>query len=369
MSESLRDTVANAFDSVVETPATVDNTADTVVNDSAQVDKPDRARDEQGRFTAKDSAPAPKNKGETSSSPSAPPAITAPVAEPAKPRYQRPSTWRKETWGVWDKLNANQPLSPEELDLFAQEAIKRDADFANGVSTYKREWESAKPLIDAMSPFLPLLQQYGIQPGQWIQNLGNAHRLLALGSPQEKAARFVQLAQEYGVPLEQLFQVGQDGRLYINQQFQAQAQAQQPQGMRPEQIQALIDERLTQRWADDELSRFAAQKEQHPHYEEVKQTMLGLLQAGLADDLQGAYEAALRHPRHSALYEAMQQQQRQADEQAKAEAARKAAEAARKKLASPRTATPTSASGAASEKKGLRDQIAANVDAVMGGRV
>lgn len=371
MAESLRETVEQAFDSVIETPA-VDTTTQAVSAPAQDTSTAaERARDEKGRFAPTESAAPVKNKQEQPpTSSGAAPALTMPAAaDPAKPRYQRPSTWRKETWGVWDKLNTNQPLSPEEQDLFVQEAIKRDSDFANGISTYKREWETAKPLIDAMAPFLPLLQQHNIQPGQWIQNLGNAHRMLAMGSPQEKAGRFVQLAREYGVPLEQLFMVGQDGRLQINQQFQAQAQqAPQPQGVRPEDVQALIDQRLTQRWADEQLSQFAAQKEKYPHYDEVKQTMLGLLQAGLADDLSGAYEAALRHPRHAAVYEAQQQQLRQQDEQAKAEAARKQAELARKKATSVRSSTPTSAGGA-DGKKGLRSTIENAFDEHVGGRV
>jgi hypothetical protein len=379
MAESLRDTIAAAVENA-ETGG-VDNAvipAETVAQDSAATipaapTAAERARDDAGRFTEKPKEPAASAsaKATTAKAP-LPPAQAAPplAAEPAKPRYQRPSTWRKETWGVWDKLNAGQQLTPEEIHLMAEEAIKRDSDFASGVSTYKREWDNAKPVLEAMAPFMPLLQQHKIEPGTWIGNLGRAHQMLALGTPEQKASMFVRLAGEYGVPIESLFVQGQDGKLYLNQQLQQQpTQQQQPQGLRPEDVQKLVDERLTAQTTTANIQAFAADKEKHPHFEVVRDTMAALLQAGLADGLEDAYEAALRHPRHAQLYESIQQQNRQAEEARAAEDRRKATEAARRKAVSPRSATPTSVATAGDGKKGLRSTIESAVDSVVGGRV
>lgn len=375
MPEALRDTVENAFDAVInktETPAAETPAVEVSAEQKAEAPAGDRPRDpETGKFVekkeqakAKEAAPQ-KPQQQTGTPP-------PPVVASSKPKYQRPTTWRKETWGVWDKLNAGQQLSPEEVHLMAEEAIRRDSDFARGVSTYRQEWENAKPLIEAMAPFMPLLQQHNIQPTQWISSLGNAHRILALGSPQEKAARFAQLAQEYGVPLEQLYMLGQDGRLYVNPAFQnvpMQQHQQQQQALRPEDIDARIEQRLIDRQSEEAITSMAGNREKYPHFEEVRETMAGLLQAGLADGLEDAYDAALRHPRHAQLFTAMQEQQRQADEQAKAEERRKAAEGARRKAASPRTGTPTSVASAGDGKKGLRSTIEEAFDSTVGGRV
>ena len=96
--------------------------------------------------------------------------------------------------------------------------------------------------------------------------------------------------------------------------------------------------------------------------------MAGLLQAGLADDLPSAYEAALRHPRHADMFDAMQVQQR-AQQEAEAKAAQKQKVVrARANAVSTPSATPSGQMTTAGEK-GLRDEIASNLAAISGGRV
>lgn len=377
MSESLRDTITSAVDEKldtgsnpddpapqVEAPAEPPKGADNTPADSSEQKgsgrTAGRARDEKGRLLPGPADPAAKAEPAPKAAPLAVPA--APAA-PLPPKVQRPSTWKKEHWESFDKLAAENPALAAYIN-------QREGEYANGVSTYKREWDSAKPLIDAMAPFMPILQQHGIQPAQWIQNLGNAHRMLAMGSPQEKAQRFAQLAREYGVPLDQVFVQGPDGKLYVNQNLQAAPQQQQAQSqIRPEDIDARIEQRLLDRQSALEISAMERDSEKYPHFSEVRETMAGLLQAGLADGLDDAYQAALRHPRHAQLFEAIQEQNRQADEHRQAEEKRKAAEAARRKTASVRSATPTSPGASATGKEALRTTIAAAFDAKVGGRV
>ena len=300
-----------------------------------------RERDEKGRLLP----------GKVDKAPEAPQAAPQAPAAPAKPR---PSSWKKDYEQHWTKIASE---TPELADYLTQ----REQDFAKGVSTYKQEWEKAKPYIDAVTPFLPLLQQHGIDPSQWIGNLGSAHRTLAMGSPQEKLQAFQKLASDYGVPVQQMFVQGQDGRFYWNQAPQIQQQAPQPD------VQKLVQEQFEDYQTKQEIARFSADKENHPHYEEVKATMAGLLQSGLADDLESAYQAALRMPQHSQIYEAMQEQQRHADEEKRRAEAAAQVQTARAKVVSVKSATPTQASGGG--KKGLREQLAEAVDQALGGRV
>lgn len=330
-----------------------------------------RQRDEQGRLlpgkAVKETSAAGQEKAPPAQTNTAQATQPAPAAE-TKPKYQRPSTWKKETWGVWDKLNKGEVLTPQEIHLMAEEAIRRDSDFSRGVSTYKQEWETAKPLIDAMAPFMPLLQQHKIEPSQWIGNLGRAHQTLALGSPEQKLAAFIRLAGEYRVPVEQMFARGQDGQWYFNQQTLQQAAQQQPQ-QQPQDVRQVVQETLAKERADQKVAEMSADTKTYPHFEEVRQTMAGLLQAGLSDGPEDAYKAALQHPKHFHLYEAQQQQQRETEQREKAEAARRATEAARRKAISPRSATPTSVATGAAGTKGLRSTLEEAFDSTVQGRV
>ncbi len=330
-----------------------------------------RPRDEHGKLlpgkpTKDAAAQVPAAAGTVPSTVPSPAAAATPALAP----LQRPSSWKKEMWPVWEKMAAGQPLTPQEARSVAEYNVSREGDFAKGVSTYKTEYDRLKPLGDAISEVLPALQQHGLEPAAHVRSLLNAHNTLATAAPQARLAMFAQLAQQYQVPLEQMFVRGQDGQVYFNQQLlqQAQAQpAQQPrtQAQQPDVRTAVQQAIMEERIASD-LQAFESNTTQYPHYQQVKETMAGLLQSGLADDLPSAYDAAIRHPRHADLYEAAQEQSRQADAQRIAEEKRAVAQRARANASSPRTSTPTGAQGADTGAKGRREIIAEQVAALSG---
>lgn len=339
--QTLRDTIASAVEATEtpETPAVVPEVEPSQ----------DRPRDEQGRFVAVE------KKEEK------PEVVAAP---PEKPFPNRPSSWKKEHWGIWDKLSQNQPFTPEEARLHAEYVNQREGEYAKGVSTYKQEFERLRPLDEAMQQFTPLLQQHNIEPVQWITNLGNAHRMLALGTPEQKLGMFVKLAQDYRIPLEQLF-VQREGQVYLNQNLPT-PQAQQPD------VGKLVEQKFTEWQTRQAIQNFESAKDasgnpRYPHYEQVKATMAQFLESGLADDLESAYLAALRHPRHAEIFEADQEQKRAQDE---AEAKKKAAaeaERARRNAVSVRGQTP--AAPQANGNKGLRAHLSEEYDKHVAGRV
>lgn len=363
---TLRDDLAAAFDEIEAAPAEGVKAAE-IPGDTA-AEKSERARNEKGQFTKAEQEAADKAAKADAT------AETPPIE--VKPKYTRPSTWRKETHGIWDKLNKGEQLTVEEIDLMAQEAIKRDQDFAKGVSTYKHEAERAKELWGAIEPFMPDLQQNNINPSQWIQNLGNAHRTLALGSPVQKLQMFQQLAQSYGVPLQALLPQQQQG---------ADGQPVQSGGLSPEYLQIINplfeqvnqlrgqlnsyqtqQQQATQAQLNANIAKFATDK---PHFEQVRETMAQLLESGLADDLDDAYQAAVRHPRHDDIFQAMQQQQ--SEEKARKDAEAKANEAARarKSAVSTRSTTPTGQGKGANGTGNLRATIGDAFEQHTGGRV
>ena len=350
---TLRDQLASAFTQVEEAPE-----ADTSVDQEVQAERSDiaperadgRVRDPAtGKFVAQE-------RQETQ----------APERKPIKIRdrdvewWNKPSTWKPDLAPQWDN-------APDELKQYLH---TREADFAHGVSTYKQEWERARPLLEAISPYMPTLQQYGIQPEQHVQRLFNAHQTLALGSPEQKLAMFQQIAREYQVPLQSLFTQGEDGQM----RFTA---PQQPAGPTPEQIQRLIDQRVNEglsvQTSRQAIESFVSAKgdngqPRYPHFEQVRQTMAGLLEAKLAQDLPSAYEAAIRMPAHADIYATIQQQEREAKEAADRQAAQEKVTRARNAAVSTRSQTP-SAPGNGQTAKGLRNQLEAAFDQLGGGRV
>lgn len=319
---SLRDTIENAIEST-ENQITEEATS----QEAPESTKTTRARDESGKFT-KAQPEATTDVLEASDENDAEKATE--VAEIAtKPR---PSSWKKDYEEDWGKL-----------DPRIQEYIQqREADYAKGVSTYKNQWDTAAPIVEAMSQFAPVLQQNNIDPAQWISALGNAHVTLVYGTPEQKVQMFQQLANEYGVDLGLANQSGYDPQFSslaqeLNQIKNQWSQFQQQQ------------ETLEQTQLRNEIDSFKADK---PYFEDVRETMAGLLQSGMANDLQDAYDKAIRL--NDDVFQKVQATQAQKSEAAQ----REKVAAAKAKVLSPKSTTPTaSATGGSKSASSARDAI------------
>lgn len=312
-----------------------------------------RARDEAGRFAPKQE-PAPA--AEAVAAVQQAPAEAVPVAAPPSL-----TTWKKEFMPLQQKLADGIPLTPEEARSLADYNIQREKQYSTGVSTYKAEAEQARQLNEAMSEFLPTLQQHGLQPVQWIQNLGRAHHTLAMGSPEQKLQMFARLAQDYGVPLAavQQAQGGQVDPLAMQLMHQLQSLQQNVQGItswREQQEQQVIQQ---------EIAKFT-DATQYPHFEQVRGTMAQLLESGLAQNPDEAYAKAVRLDEGIAA----QEQQRQAAAQAAATAQTRQAAVAKAKGAavSVRSATPSGGATTAPPAD-RRAALAAAFDSADSGRV
>ena len=330
MADSLREALVTAMET-----APVEATPEPTPVETAPVEteqqKADRVRDEAGRFakptvTEKAAAPTP---------------ATPTGVEPRKP----PSSWKKEYWEQFAQL-------PEPVAKYIGE---REEQFASGVSTYKQEAERAKILWDAIAPFQEDLNRYNIQPNDWIRQLGTAHQMLAKGSPEQKLQMFHKLLGDYNTPARLAVQDAQG-----NWQLLDAGNMPRPQEQVPD-VEKIVEEKLQQRYMQEELKQFAAS---HEHYEAVKSHMAGLLQAGMAENLQEAYDKSIR------LDESLWQseQQRKADEAAEKQRQEQAARVAkaRQNSVSPRSDTP-SGSMVGEGKKGLRSNLEEAAASILGG--
>lgn len=311
--------------------------------------KAERIRDEKGRFAS--TSPEP---------------IQEAAPEPLVP-IQRPSSWKKELWPVWDKMAAGQPLTDKEARQVAEYNAQREQQFASGVSTYKQEAERSKPLMDAIAPFRAEIEKYARDPQgnpvpaeAIVHGLLSAHRTLSLGSPYEKLNNIVQVIQGYGIPIQALFD--ENAR---NQYLQSAPNVPLPAAQPPApDINSLVEEALSQREAAQTITAMEQNAEKYPFFPYVRNTMAQLLEQGVSTDLDELYELATHAPEHSRLTTALQQQQAAAEEARKLEASRKAASVARSNAISPKTATPqgTAPKGNPSVREALRESM----DSVLG---
>ena len=293
---SLRDTIENAIEST-EPEATSQEATESV-----KLDKP---RDEHGKFA----------KGSQNASESDTKAFDNNNEQEVQVK-PRPSSWKKDYEEHWGKLD------PTLQDYIQQ----READYAKGVSTYKNQWDMAAPIVEAIRPFEPLLRQYGVAPQQWVTQLGNAHAQLVTGTPEQKMYVFQQLANDYGINLGAVS--GQQG---YDPQFSQLAQELNQIKNQWGQFQSQ-QEMMEQAQLQNEISSF---KDDKPYFEDVRETMAGLLQNGMAHDLQSAYEKAIRL--NDDVFQKVQSEQSAKSESAQRE---KVAQA-KAKVLSPKSTTPT----------------------------
>lgn len=303
-----------------------------------------RARDEAGRF-----APRPKEEAVVEA-----PVVTPPIE--AQPQgLQRPTTWKKDYLPIWDKLATGAPLTPDEAKKLAEYSNQRENEYKTGVSTYKAEAMQAKEIQEAITPFMGELQAANLTPARWIKNVGEAHYLLAKGTPDQKMQVFRILAQQYGVPLGTLVQNPQQVPPIVQELMGEIASLKT-------QVTGVATWRQQQETNSltSEIERFSKDAVKYPHFEAVRGTMAQLLESGLAPDLDVAYRKAVRM--QDDVWEAEQLRLSQQGQQKDAVARAKAA------AVSPRSATP-SGQVVTSGAKDRRAQLEESFDSVGGGRV
>jgi hypothetical protein len=228
-------------------------------------DKPARARDEAGRFTAAELAQQAADKAAN------PAAEITPAPAPEK---RPPSSWKKEAAAEFDKL------PPHVQD----EVLRRETDFHKGIEGFKQHADLGRSMERAIQPYMQTIQQLGVAPDQAVGALLRADAMLRNPDPAQRAQYFASLAQQYGIDMGQAAQIPQRDpyTLQLEQQLNQILQQQESfqQSQQEQQRQSL----------NSELQAFAATAE---HFEAVREDMAALLQAGRATDIKDAYDKAV----------------------------------------------------------------------------
>ena len=325
-------------------------------NASEEGSKENTDRDEKGRFKAS------KEESDTEADQGAEPTLVDEASNANEEEVKRPTTWKKEYVEVWNKMQEGKPLDKAEFVKFAEYANQREAEYKKGVSAYKAEADNARELTQALGQFAPELQQQGIHPVAWINNLGRAHMVLSKAPYEQKVQLFHRLAQDYGIQLNQ-DAVQMPEQQYIDpyqQQLMQQLQATQHQ---VQQLSAIREQEENARLTN-EISRVSSNKERFPHFEMVREDMAQLLERGLAQDLETAYAKAVRMNDEAFKLEQDKLLRSTSSQASKAQQVAKAKATA----VSPRSVTP---SGQVSKEdaKDRRSLLMANLADAEGGRV
>jgi hypothetical protein len=339
---TLRESLEASLDAATEIPAQ-ENISEAspaerelVTRDAALPESPaaKRARDQAGRFAPKqDAAPAAQHAQPTQTAAQASPAATA-----AEPPLQRPTTWKKEYLPIWDKIARGEAPTADEAKKLAAYSMQREKEYATGVSVYRAEAQNAKHLTDALTPYVPLMQQRGMNAPAFIKTLGDTFHVLVNGSPQEKLTSFAKLAQGAGIPLQALVQQQRGGVDPVVPQLMEYIQQLEGKVNSVAHSWGSFREQQETQAANSIISRFM-DAEKYPHFGQVRGKMGQLLASGFTQDLEQAYRQAVRMD--DAVWNAEQERQAQLSAARQAANTAAAVQQARQRAVSPRSASPS----------------------------
>jgi hypothetical protein len=249
-----------------------------------------------------------------------------PQAEEEPPVWRRPpASWKKDYHEVWQKADPK----------MQEYAWQREEQMRAGVEPLLSKAQFADAMQEAISPYMQTIQGLGLSPDKAVAALMDADHKLRNSDPQTKLVYFQQLAQSYGINLGAM--QGQQGQM--PQQtvdptvYALQNELNKVRGevMGWKQQQEMMENQTLL----NEINQFSLKAD---HFEDVRPAMIQLLQSGMAQTLDEAYEKAIRLDPNLFEQVTKAQQAEAAAKQAKEQ--NRAAKAARAAAVSVRSATP-----------------------------
>jgi hypothetical protein len=243
-----------------------------------------------------------------------------PPAEP--PVWERPpASWKKDYHEAWTTADPR----------LKEYAWKREEEMKAGVQPLLSKAQFADQMQQAIEPYMQNIRGLGIEAPQAVKALMEADNVLRHGSPQKKQQYFAQLAQQYGINMGDVQVQPTDPNFYAIQNELAQVRGEVlnwKQQQEAAQNQALLQE----------INQFQTKAE---YFEEARPTMIQLLNSGVAQDLEDAYQKAIRLDND--LFNKQQQTLQGTQNAEKREQSNRAAKAARAAAVSVKSSTPGAA--------------------------
>lgn len=195
-----------------------------------------------------------------------------------------PSGWRPAAKAKWNDIDP---------DIKA-EIKKREQDSLNGVQAMKSKVEQSDKLMEVMKPYEALIRSQGGTPETVVAQMLNSAYILNEGSVANKVHMTVELAQHHGYFNELR------GALLGNQLQQA------PQGLTPEQVNQMVEQRLQQEREQQTSTSLEAQVAEfesaanedgtlkYPYFSNVRGLMASIFESSDGNiTLEDAYKRAI----------------------------------------------------------------------------
>jgi hypothetical protein len=253
-----------------------------------------------------------------------PPAEDAPPADKVPPSDAPPATraapkaWAKEQHERWGKL-----------DKDTQDYIEhREKQMLDGLSQYGERAKYGESIQKALQPYEPYIKANGIDAPRAVTALFEAHRQLAEGTPEQKAAYLVKVAKNYSIDISKAAAHAGNGAeepAHVKELRERTERLERDYSSRTEAEKKANSEKVAA-----EVTAFADAKDdkgapKHPYFDECHEDIVAYINAG--HTLEKAYEKAVWANPVTRAKEAARQ--READEAALRAKAKKEAEDAR----------------------------------------
>ena len=216
--------------------------------------------------------------GDESSSPEPVKIAAAATANP-DPADIAPSSWKQEAKDQWANLP---PWAKDEIR-------RREQNILDQVKESQTPIEVANRFRDVLQPHMKMFQETNTDPWKNLEAMLNVQQHLLYGSPEQKLAIVEAFAKQAGLKFEEnKFQHQGDATQQEIQQLRRRLQEMESgvTGVTKVVREARFNE------LQEQVRRFAEDKEAHPHFEEVADDITRLIQSGAAKDLQTAYDTA-----------------------------------------------------------------------------
>lgn len=243
--------------------------------------------------------------------------------EVEEPVWKRPpSSWKRDYHEVWQTAD----------DKLKEYAWQREEEMRKGVEPLMGKAQFADKMQRVMQPYEQTIRGLGMEPEAAVEALMRADYTLRNAPADQKRNYLAQLANEYGINLgdvDPYLQPGPVDPVVYQLQNELNNIRGEVVGWKQQQEQA------QNQALQAEINDFAQTAD---HFEEVRPTMISLLQGGVATTLEEAYEKAIRLDDN--VYSEIQKGRQAQEDAAKRNAANRAAKAAKAAAVSVRSSTP-----------------------------
>jgi hypothetical protein len=195
-----------------------------------------------------------------------------------------PSSWTPKARESWAAL-------PENV---RQEVLRREEDSIKGIRQLQDQTAPYMQFAQTLEPFIKEAFENKADPGQYIGNVMQAERRLRTGTAEERFSSLVEIAEGYGIPLRKIINdaVGQEiiphpSMNQNKQQIPAEVQRELEEARQFRQTYQSSQQETNAKLIDD----FRKDKE---FFEDVREDMAVLMEAGRATTLDDAYTKACR---------------------------------------------------------------------------